>query len=113
MMDFMREGGFPMWIMLASFIGAAALAWTRPADRRGRILALAAVWVLVQGVAGMATGIHATVRYLDRVPPADTARILAAGLGEFANNGVFAAVLATLLGVAYVVTTRDERPTAA
>ncbi len=113
MMDFMREGGFAMWLMLASAVGAAALAAMKPAARRGRVLGLAAVWVLAQGLLGMAAVIHATVRYLDRVPPPDMTRILAAGLGELANNGVLAAALATLLGLGYVLTTRDEPPAAA
>ena len=37
----------------------------------------------------------------------------AAGLGELANNGVLAAALATMLGLGYVLTTRDEPPAAA
>lgn len=107
MLNFMRDGGFAMWLMLASAVAAVAVAATRPSERRGRVLATAAVWVLAQGILGMALGIHATVGAIDRVPPADTARILATGLGELANNGVFAAGLAMLLGCGYVLSTRE------
>jgi hypothetical protein len=95
---------------LVSFVGALVGAALRPAHKRAGLLALMAVWIVIQGMAGMATGIHMVVRYLDRVHDGDKVKILAAGLGELANNGIFAAVLATILGVAYVIANRAHEP---
>ncbi|MFO0630940.1 MAG: hypothetical protein U0325_35670 [Polyangiales bacterium] len=65
--------------------------------------------MLAQGVLGMALGIVATSRAADA--GGDTARLLAIGLRELANDGIFGAALAMVLGAAWLVATRP-RPVA-
>ena len=115
MMNFMREGGFNMWLLLATAIGVAAWGFTRtPAKRPGVFLA-GTIAILIESVLGMATGMMAVANkyplFAEGAP--DRAAIVAQGLGELANDGTFGALLAIGLGVAAMVTSARVKPAAA
>ena len=101
-MDYMREGGWGMWAMLITALFVAGWAAARPNAARSRVLGKGAVVILMQGMLGMATGMMAVSRHYEMFPDKNAA--IAGGLGELANNGTFAAILFTLLGVASLVT---------
>ncbi len=96
-MEFMRDGGFGMWLMLAAFVAAGALAArAKPADR-ARVLERGGSSVLMLGVLGMAMGMVAVSQKSASFPSQTEA--IAMGLGELANNGILAAILFVLLQV--------------
>ena len=107
-MDYMRNGGMGMWLMLITALIVAGLAATRPREARSGVLAKGCVVILMQGMLGMATGMMAVSAKYDRFP--DKTAAIAEGLGELANNGTFSAILFTLLGIAALVT--QVRPAA-
>jgi hypothetical protein len=109
MMDFMRDGGASMWLLLASAIATVVVAATRPAPRRPVVLLSGCILVLAEGLFGMAAGMKAVAANYARFP--EPVAAIAEGLGELANNGVFAGALALLLGIAALVTrARLPRP---
>lgn len=97
--DFMRDGGFVMWAMVATAIGFGAAAFAQPSRRQAR-LQLGAAVVGAEGLLGMALGMKAVAHYMNQVPAAEAGKLVAVGLGELANNGILAAVLALGLLVA-------------
>lgn len=97
MMDYMRDGGFGMWAILITAIAAAAIAATRPREKRVGALMGGCIAVLMQGMFGMATGMVAVSRNYMKFP--EKVDAVAAGLGELANNGTFAGGLVLVLGV--------------
>ena len=105
MLEFMRLGGFPMWVMLASAIAVGGWAAARGAARRSEALAAGTVLVVIEGVLGMALGMKAVSGAVDMIG-GDKGSVVAAGLGELANNGIFAALLALILGIAALSTRR-------
>jgi hypothetical protein len=115
MMDYMRNGGFNMWLLLATAVGVAAFAFTRPADRRSGVLQAGVIALLAEGLFGMATGMVAVAsKYpLFAAAAPDRAYLVAQGLSELSNNGTFAGILGALLGAAAVVTARRAAPRAA
>ena len=107
MMNYMRDGGMNMWLLLAVAIGAAVLAVVRPKQARPGIL-LGGSWLcLVFGILGLALGMEAVSAHYTRFD--DPVAALGTGLGELANNGTFAAALAFVLGIASAVTRRMQR----
>ena len=100
MMEYMRNGGMPMWVMLISAIATVvlAMAWKQ---RRTRVLTIGSVVQLGLGLFGMALGLSMVSAGFVRFP--DKVAALGAGLGEVSNNGTFAGGLAGLLALIAVV----------
>jgi hypothetical protein len=105
-MNYMREGGWAMWAMLITALFVAGWAAARPKEARSRALAKGSVVILMEGMLGMATGMIAVSSKYELFP--DKTAAVAQGLGELANNGTFAAVLFTVVGVASLAT--EPRP---
>lgn len=96
MMEYMRNGGFMMWVMLIGAIATVVVAavWRQ---RRTRVLTIGSVVELGLGLFGMALGLSMASGGFVRFP--DKVVALGTGLGELANNGTFAAALAGLLAL--------------
>ena len=105
MMNYFREGGFPMWLMLLAFVGTAGLAIARGSEPRARTLGIGAVVQIGLGLLGISAGLEAVSEGYRRHPGVPT-DVLAEGLGELANNGTFGATLALVLGVAALVSAK-------
>lgn len=104
MMSYMRDGGITMWILLVAAIGTAIYAATRPKAERPGILFGGTVTSLLLGLLGTSMGLLAVSKHYAQFP--DKVAAIGQGLGELSNNGTFAVLLATLLGVASIVTRR-------
>lgn len=102
MMDYFRDGGWNMWLLLIIFFFSAGLAAARPKAARSSILGKGAVTVAASGTLGLALGMEAVSAHLDKFP--DKAEAIGVGLGELANNGTFSFVLFVILGLASLVT---------
>lgn len=105
-MNYFRDGGFGMWLMLASFLATVVVAIVRPRVARPGIFTVGCIAQLIEGMFGMAMGMMAVAHYVGRNPDA-TAQIVGQGLGELANNGTFGAGLASTLGIAALLTGRS------
>jgi hypothetical protein len=103
-MEFMREGGMNMWLLVIIAVVAGLLGAIRPAAERPRVLTIGVMALLVSGMLGMATGLQAVSANYTRFP--DKLEAIGQGLGELSHNGTLAAVLAAALGIAALVTTR-------
>jgi hypothetical protein len=108
MMEFMRDGGISMWLLLVTAVGLGGYAAAVTPARRSGVLQVAVILVLIEGMFGLSSGMLAVSRNVARFP--DKAEAMAVGLGELSNNGTFAAALALALGIAALVTAR--RPSA-
>ncbi len=95
-MDFMRDGGAVMWVMVASAIATLAVAATRPRGGRPVVLLAGAILAIAEGLLGMAFGMQAVAAHYTRFP--DHAGAIAEGLRELSNNGILGAALAVALG---------------
>lgn len=102
MMDFMRDGGMNMWVILATAIATVSLAFARGRDRRAMTFVVGMTAVMIEGVMGLSVGMLAVSKHFGRFP--DAAQAIGAGLGELSNNGTFAASVATILGLAALLT---------
>ena len=107
MMNYIREGGFSMWLMILTTVATAALAFARRREQRPDVLLGGLLFVVLQGVLGLSTGMIAVSRSYSRFP--DKTDAIAQGLGELANNGTLCFMLGTALGVATLVTRRMAR----
>jgi len=107
MMTYMHEGGFNMWLLLAVGVGTAVVAAMKPREARPGILVGGSWLCVVFGLLGLALGMEAVSAHYGRFD--DPTAALGTGLGELANNGSFAAILALLLGAASLVTKRMLR----
>ncbi len=107
MMDWFREGGYPMWLLLVTALASGGFALGR--GKRGRAFALfvGMQLVIVEGIFGLSTGMIAVSRAVATFP--DPARAIGVGLGELANNGTFSAALALALGLAALACRHAER----
>lgn len=103
-MDYMREGGFNMWLLLAVAIGTVVLVFVRPRGQRPGILFGAMVLCVILGILGLATGLEAVASHFGRFD--DPTAAIGQGLGELANNGTFSAGLALLFGGGHLLTRR-------
>lgn len=104
MMDFFRDGGFTMWILLVVALATAGYAFGRDPAARPRVLFRGAVTTLAVGLFGISAGMKAVAAHFDRFP--DKTAAVAQGLGELANNGTFAMLLFVALAVAGLVAER-------
>ena len=95
MLNAIREGGWPMFIVLA--VGAASLSAAIRYSRDGRrdllgvVIGLAAA-TLLAGLFGTGLGVMASVEHIREVPP-DDRWIVLIGLKESLNNLVLAGVV--------------------
>ncbi|MBI2898470.1 MAG: hypothetical protein HYY06_33270 [Deltaproteobacteria bacterium] len=103
-MNYMRDGGITMWILLVAAIGTAIFAATRPRSERPGILLGGTVASLLLGLLGVSLGLLAVSKHYAQFP--DKVAAIGLGLGELSNNGTFAVLLAALLGIASIVTRR-------
>lgn len=104
MMNYMRDGGITMWVLLVAAIGTAIYAATRPRAERPGILFGGTVTSLLLGLLGTSLGLLAVSQHFARFP--DKVAAIGQGLGEVSNNGTFAVLLAALLGIASIITRR-------
>lgn len=104
MMNFMRDGGFNMWLILAAAIATVVIAFLKPAKERAGVFAIGAVILIGLGMFGMALGMKAVSNNFARFP--DHAEAIGIGLGELSNNGSFGGLLATVFGIAALITKR-------
>lgn len=110
MATYFQAGGYSMWMILIAAVAAVAVAIAKNGGARSRTLWLGSYACLVAGVFGMAAGMIAVSSHIGHY--ADKGAAVAQGLGELANNGTFAALLATVLGVAALVASTRARKTA-
>jgi len=114
-MDFMNEGGNAMWLMVVSAIAVLVVGFTRSAEKRSFVFSVGSFLMLVEGMLGLASGMKAVAAFAANPKFAelhDQAATIGQGLGEFANNGILAAFLALVLGVAALVVRRASLPAA-
>jgi uncharacterized membrane protein len=104
MMDYMREGGFGMWLMLAAAVATFVTAALRPREARPGIFVVGCIASLVLGMLGLSTGLVAVANHYHRFP--EPLAALATGLRELSHNGTFAALLAMAQGLAALITGR-------
>ena len=90
-----------MWGILIAAIATVAVTFLRPKEKRVGTLMGGCIAVLMMGMMGMATGMEAVSVGYAKFP--DKVDAVAQGLGELANNGTFAAILVTVLGLLAVV----------
>lgn len=109
MMDFMRDGGMNMWLLLVTAVVTFGVAATRAKKARSVVLFAGLVIVLIEGMLGLSTGLIAVSSHFDQFP--DKVEAIGVGLGELANNGIFASILAVLLGVASIAARTKEAAT--
>jgi hypothetical protein len=113
MMNFMNEGGYAMWLMLVSALTVVGVGATRAAEKRAGVFRAGVILLLIEGMLGMATGMKAVAHFASQPTFAqlpNQAALVAEGLGELSNNGIFGAALALLLGVLALVAPRLQRP---
>jgi hypothetical protein len=97
MIEFFRDGGWGMYpTTLFGFLLVASgfLYLLRPESRYSPIVFCAGFLTLGSGVLGTVTGLIATFRYLDHVPPVDQFKIAAQGCAESLNNISLALIIA-------------------
>lgn len=111
MLEFMREGGVSMWLMLAAAVVFSGLAATRPRPVRPTVLVTGCLTVLVLGMAGLGTGLAMVSRNYQRFP--NPLEAVGAGIGEASHNATLAALLAAVLGAAAMVSARANADEAA
>lgn len=107
MLDFFRDGGFNMWLLLLSFIATVVLAAGRKGDDRVAVLVGGCIVSLILGLLGISMGLIAVATNYQRFP--EPLAALAQGLNELSNNGTFGALLATLQGMGAIVARSKSR----
>lgn len=112
LVQFMLEGGFGMWTVLAA--GSAALGAAgryAAAPDRGKLAFTAALSMttVVATIAGVWTNVGAVMSFLEdpaRVPDAEVSRVLFQGLKEAGRPGTLAGLLLTLVAIVVSVGVR-------
>jgi len=94
MMDFMREGGFGMWVTVLFFAVGVGQALARRRTDGAAWAQGAALAVIASGLLGMSTGLYNTVAHAAADP-----EVLGIGIRESVNNTVLAAALSFVLAV--------------
>jgi len=103
-MDFMRDGGFNMWLLVFAAVATVVVAVIRKPDERALTFLCGCIISLILGFLGISTGLQAVAAGYTKFP--EPLAALAMGLRELSNNGILAALLATLQGMAALVTRR-------
>lgn len=106
--QFMREGGFGMWLVLAIAVSSLAVGWARRRGDGSRIAFGGMVAVSALGPLGYSTGMYNVVAYVKKLPPGEQVEVLLVGLREANHNLLFAALLAVALGAAALVLGRTS-----
>ena len=104
MVEYFRNGGFVMWVMLIAAIASAGIAATRSKQQRAKVLVVGSVTSIALGLLGISFGMMAVSRYAARVGDKMSASLVAEGLGELSNNGTFAVLLAAMLALGAFLT---------
>ena len=102
MLTFFRDGGWGMYptTIFGFFLLAAGFLYLfRPETRYVPIVFCTGFMTLGSGVLGTVTGLIATCRYLDHVPPVDQFKIAALGTAESLNNLVLAFIVAVIASI--------------
>ena len=106
MLNFMIEGGMPMWLILllggATIIGAALFA-RRPDELRLATLRALTIATLLQAFAGFTAGVALTLGYVHKIPPEQREQwplFVMRGLKESCANLILAF---TLLSLAWLI----------
>jgi len=101
-MQFMRDGGVFMWVMLVAALVSLGLAFARRDQNGWRIAAGGAVLVLGLGVIGYSLGVGSTMKFIGSWTGAEAEKltILTVGLRESSNNTLFSGVLAVVMSIA-------------
>ena len=100
--SFFLDGGwgmYPTTICGFLLLGVGFLYLLRPSPRYTALLLCLGFMTLTAGVLGTLTGLIATFRYLQDVPPVDQLKIAALGCAESTHNMVLALVLTFLATV--------------
>lgn len=106
MLEFMREGGVSMWLMLAAAVVFSGLAATRPRPVRPTVLVTGSLTVMVLGMAGLGTGLLMVSKNAHRFP--NPLEAVTLGIGEASHNATFAGLLAAVLGIAAMAAARGN-----
>ena len=77
MMEYFRNGGFVMWVMLIAAIASAGIAATRNKHERAKVLVIGSVTSIALGVLGLSFGMMAVSRYAERAGEKMTASLVA------------------------------------
>lgn len=103
-MEFMRDGGFGMWLMLATAIVLGGVAVARKGGARASLLAAGTVIILLEGLLSIGLNLEAVSAHYAQFP--NPVEALGAGIGEAANAAWFASLLAAVLGVGSLASRR-------
>lgn len=105
LVQFMCEGGFGMWMVLATgsaALGAAVRYAAAPDRDKLAFTAALSVTTVIATIAGVWTNVGAVLSFLEdpaRVADADVTRILFTGLKEAGRPGTLGGLLLTLVAI--------------
>jgi len=109
MVDFFREGGWGMWVILflgLALLGAAGRFAARPSRRQVAPIGAMALATVISSVHATLTDIGAVFAVLSddkRFPDAMVTRVLFEGLKECTRPGAFAGAVLTVAAVLFAV----------
>jgi len=100
-MEFMRDGGSSMWLMVFAAVTSVVVAFARKPEERAVTLLAGCVVSVIFAVLGMSLGMQAVAAQYTRFP--EPLAAVAQGLRELSNNGLLGAMLATLQGMGALI----------
>lgn len=106
MLNYVREGGYSMLLIILVAVLTAVGAAMRPAGRQREILFGGAIMALAAGMLGIASGLQAVAANFRRF--SDPLEALGCGMRELSYNGVFSAMVAAALVVAALVVKQPD-----
>lgn len=106
MLNYVREGGFSMLLIIFVAVATAVFAALRPAGRQREVLYGGAILSLAAGMLGIASGLQAVAAVFRRF--SDPLEALSVGMRELSYNGVFSAIVAAALVVAGLAVKQPE-----
>jgi hypothetical protein len=106
MLNYVREGGYSMLLIILVAIVTAVVAAVRPTGRQREVLFAGAIAALAAGMLGLASGLQAVAAAVPRF--ANPIEALCVGLRELSYNGVFSAMVAAALALAALVVKQPE-----
>lgn len=101
MLDFFRDGGFNMWLLLFSAVATFGVAAMRKPGDRAITFLTGCIISLILAILGISLGLQMVAANYQRFP--EPLAALAMGLRELSNNGIFGVLLATVQGMAAIV----------